>query len=402
MKRQYRLPALVLCLLLTACAGMPSEEAKRPALVAPAKTAVTAAREPAVAPEIPLQAIDPWQALRDSFAMGGCNSDPAVLAQARRDTRNPAQFESQLRDVLPRLIYVQQVAARHAVAGEFVLLPWIESRFRPLPGRRNRPAGMWQIMPVTAGSMSLRVDRHYDGRMDVPAAAEAVMTLLAKYQDQFRDWRVTDYAYNAGEYAIRRIIRRHGMPPDEPVIPHWPVPRVTREHLIKLLGMACVVREPDRFHVTLPTLPSGQQLVKVELPRSMPMVQAAEQAAMPVGTLRDLNSAFLGNAPDVRAAAYLLLPAAHAVQLRNALLNQPKNAFAGDDPQGAPASDLADVPAPSFTPAKTHTVRRGESLWQIARNYSVDMTQLKRWNHLHGHALKPGQVLKVSAAGELD
>ena len=46
---------------------------------------------------------------------------------------------------------------------------------------------------------------------------------------------------------------------------------------------------------------------------------------------------------------------------------------------------------------KTHIVKRGESLWQIARNYSVNVSQLQRWNRLGGHALKPGQALTVSA-----
>ncbi|MCW8808733.1 MAG: transglycosylase SLT domain-containing protein [Rhodanobacter sp.] len=330
--------------------------------------------------------------------MEDCDSDPAVLARARRNTRNPAQFENQMRDVLPRLVYVQHIAARHDVAGEFVLLPWIESHFQPLPRHGNRPAGMWQIMPITASSMSLRVDGHYDGRMDVPAATEAVMTLLRQYQDQFHDWRITDYAYNAGEYAIRKIIRKHGMPPDQPAIPSWPVRRVTREHLIKLLGIACVVREPERFHVTLPTLPKEQQLVKVELPRSMGMALAADQAGMSVGTLKRLNSAFRGNQIDVHAAPYLLLPTNHALQLRDALLNQPRDSPADDNLKSAATGTFATAPVPTSPLAETHTVRRGESLWQIARNYSVNIAQLRHWNHLHGHVLKPGQVLKVSGA----
>ena len=48
--------------------------------------------------------------------------------------------------------------------------------------------------------------------------------------------------------------------------------------------------------------------------------------------------------------------------------------------------------------ARIHTVRRGESLWQIAHRYSVNVAQLQRWNHLHGHALRPGMVLRLSDA----
>jgi membrane-bound lytic murein transglycosylase D len=42
-------------------------------------------------------------------------------------------------------------------------------------------------------------------------------------------------------------------------------------------------------------------------------------------------------------------------------------------------------------------VKRGDNLWQIARDYSVNVSQLQRWNRLSSHRLKPGQTLTVSA-----
>ncbi|WP_343124472.1 transglycosylase SLT domain-containing protein [Rhodanobacter sp. B04] len=347
--------------------------------------------------------VDMWEQLRGSFAMADCDADPEILAWATRYTRNPQQFEDQLHDVLPQLAYVQQVAAQYDVAGEFVLLPWIESHFRPVPGRRNRPAGIWQIMPVTAGSMGLRVDGHYDGRLDVPAAANAVMKLLKQYHDEFGDWRVADYAYNAGEFTVKKYIQRHGMPADEPAMPAWPVRKVTREHLAKLLAMACVVREPDRFNVSLPTLPDEQHLVQVPLPRSMPIAQAADHAGMSVSALKDLNAAFRSDTIDSAAASYLLLPVGHAKQFRDALLDQGNRSTASaslpfnisnSDP--ATPSPVTSAPAITEPRQQTHTVQYGESLWQIARHYSVSTTQLQRWNHLRGNTLKPGQVLQVN------
>ncbi|OOG56868.1 lytic transglycosylase [Rhodanobacter sp. C03] len=337
--------------------------------------------------------------------MADCDADPGILTWARRYTHNPQQFENQLHEVLPQLAYVQQVAARYDVAGEFVLLPWVESHFRPVPGRRSLPAGMWQIMPVTAGSMGLRVDGHYDGRLDVPAAANAVMKLLEQYHNQFHDWRVADYAYNAGESAVRKLIQQHGMPANKPVIPSWPVRKVTREHLTKLLAIACVVREPERFNVSLPTLLSEQRLVQVALPRSMPIAQAADHAGMSVDALKDLNAAFRSNTVDTAAASYLLLPVSHAQQFRDALPDQTSGTTAkvappfvdGSASDPVASSTTASSPAVASTRRKTHTVQDGESLWQIARRYAVSTAELQRWNHLHGNVLKPGQLLQVGS-----
>ncbi len=397
MRQPARFLPAFLAMLLAACASAPSH-GPRPTTAANLPTAATSAETaPPTAAPAPAPEADVWERLRSSFAMPGCDADPAVLAWARHYTRHPRQFESQLQAVLPRLVYVQQVADRYDVAGEFVLLPWVESRFQPVAARKRRPAGMWQIMPMTAGAMGLRVDGHYDGRLDVPAAANAVMKLLEQYHEQFQDWRVADYAYNAGEFKIRQMIQTHGMPAEQPAIPHLPVRKVTREHLTRLLGMACVVREPERFNVSLPTLPDEQQLVRTELSRSMPITRAADHAGMSVEALRHLNPAFRSNTIDASTAPYLILPARHARQFRDALLEQASSA-GGDLLASLGGGDIAATPVPDpSTARKTHTVRHGDSLWQIARAYSISVSQLQRWNRLGSHALKPGQTLTVSA-----
>lgn len=393
MKWQLGLLPLAGALLLTACAGAPSQPARaRPVAKMPAPIVASMPTLPESLPATSLPPVDIWDQLRSSFEMAGCNADPSVMAWARRYTHNPKQFENQLQAVLPRLAYVQQVAAQYGVAGEFVLLPWVESQFRPVVARRRQPAGMWQIMPITAGAMGLRVDGHYDGRLDVPAAAHAVMKLLKQYHDQFHDWRVADYAYNAGEFSVRKLIRKHGQPGETPAIPDWPVRKVTRAHLTKLLAIACIVRQPGRFNVSLPSLPEEQHLVKVKVTQSMPLARAADHAGMSLDTLKELNAAFRSDMIDAGTTSYLLLPASHARQFRNAARAQPPMALANE-------VSATIVPPPNTTPArKTHTVSRGESLWQIARHYSVNVSQLQRWNHLHGHVLKLGQVLQVSGS----
>jgi membrane-bound lytic murein transglycosylase D len=345
---------------------------------------------------------DIWKQLRGRFVMTDCDADPAVLAWAERYTKSPEQFEDALRDAMPQLAYVQEVAAQYDIPGEFVLLPWIESTFQSLPGRKNRPAGMWQIMPLTASRMGLRVDNRYDARLDVDASANAVMKLLKHYHEQFGDWRLVDYAFNTGEFKIAKMVRKYGLPPPTPFLPKWPIRRGAKEHLTKLLAMACVVRDPDRFNVALPTLPRDQHLVQVSISHSMPIAQAADQAGISVGSLKDINAAFRNSTIDAGASSYLMLPADHVQQFQDAVQDK-----LDESSSTAPAGQgLADAPdslataAPAAPPAleKTHTVKAGESLWLIAHHYSTSPAELQRWNHLRSPTIKPGQVLKVSEA----
>lgn len=318
--------------------------------------------------------------------MADCDSDPAVETWARRFTANPQSFEERLALSLPRLRFIQGVAERHHVAGEFVLLPWVESRYLPVQGHGRQPAGMWQIVPATAGSLGLRVNRHFDGRMDVSAATEAVMTMLRQYQDQFQDWRLTDYAYNAGEFAVRRLVARHGTPSAQPVIPTLPVRKVTREHLIKLLAIACVVREPERFGVQLPTLDKEQRLVEVPIEHPMSMASAAKHAGMSVDALRNYNAAFLNNRIDPDYAQSLMLPGNRVDQFIRAVRDS--------DESDSPKTSTDQTPAALNA---THTVRAGESLWLIAKRRGMSVLQLRQWNRLRDNRVHPGQVLRLTA-----
>ncbi|QNK03962.1 LysM peptidoglycan-binding domain-containing protein [Dyella telluris] len=338
--------------------------------------------------------------------MADCDADPNINAWAHRYTSNPDRFESQIAAAAPRLAYVQQIAARHNVAGEFALLPWVESQYRPVSGGKGRPAGMWQIMPQTANAMGIRVDNNFDGRLDVPAATDAIMALLSRYHDDLGDWRLVDYAFNAGEFGIKRIVSQHGEPAAEPVIPKMPVKPVTREHLVKLLAIACVIRNPDRFNVSLPTLPSEQHLVTVNIDNSMPIARAASHAGMSTDELKDINAAFRNGMVDSNASPYLLLPRSKVQQFRNSLLSESNNGGAQNmpgtptlPPLGAALGAASGDDDDSSTAKQTHTVKSGESLWSIARRYSVDIKQLEKWNHLQGPGVKPGQILKVSAPG---
>jgi membrane-bound lytic murein transglycosylase D len=148
-----------------------------------------------------------------------------------------------------------------------------------------------------------------------------------------------------------------------------------------LLAIACIVREPSRFHVTLPLLPDEQRLVKVPIPHSIPITRAADHAGLSVDILKQMNSAFRNDLVDPRQASYLMLPKGHAQQFQNALL-QRRSSDSGNRQSSA-------------RQAQVHTVRKGECLSLLAQHYAVGVADLKRWNRLDGNTLKPGQKLKI-------
>ncbi|MGQ9512456.1 C40 family peptidase [Thermodesulfitimonas sp.] len=56
---------------------------------------------------------------------------------------------------------------------------------------------------------------------------------------------------------------------------------------------------------------------------------------------------------------------------------------------------LSGFSPPAFAKSGYYTVKRGDSLWVIARRYGTSVAALKRVNNLRSEALNPGQVLRL-------
>jgi membrane-bound lytic murein transglycosylase D len=56
--------------------------------------------------------------------------------------------------------------------------------------------------------------------------------------------------------------------------------------------------------------------------------------------------------------------------------------------------------APSGQRQVVHVVRNGESLWALARQYKVKVSDLKRWNQLHGNEIHAGSRLVIILSEE--
>lgn len=388
MKAQLRILLATTAAVLVASCSTPAPRPATPRHAPPAPSTskpepVTPAPaiqpHPPATPPVPAGPVDTFASLRRQFAMPSCPA-PAVR-RARLETRNRHGFEARMHEVLPVIDYIQRLTEASHVAGEFALLPWVESHYRNIPPRRGRPAGMWQIMPVTARALKLPVSRAYDGRLDRVASSEAALHLMARYHARWHDWRVADMAYNTGEYRMRRIIKAHGMPASSPAIPDLPVGRTTRQHLTRLLAIACIIRDPARFNVKLPLLEPERRLETVELEAPARVDQVARLSGISTSRFRKLNPGYRLSTIPATAPKHVLLPADAARSLTLAMAN-------GELESGG---ELAGIEGA----AASYTVTAGDSLWSIARRFDVRVEELRVWNNLADSTLQPGQVLTL-------
>lgn len=435
------------CLLLAACSSNP----QKPTMVISLPSQPTGAEMPpaavtspsATAPiEQPELVLSPWDRLRRRFVMPSCDFNPRVQRWARLYSQRSGQLSASLSAVMPFLLLVLDQIEQRDLPGEFAFLPYIESNYTPLASSGDRAAGIWQLMPDTGREAGLQITPEYDGRLDITASTDAALNLLQRYQQEFGDWRLANMAFNAGQYRVKQLVGDSKVQRSSAELGRVPVRAGTHEHLAKLLAVACIVSDPQRYHVELPEPDPADALTLIQFPAPVDLGLAARLANIDVKRLRVLNPGLLRAHMPVDGPLHLLLPASRREAIEQTLAKLPQHAWrdwhevelrqtqslgvlasesdldvttlaeinrlAGDAPLARGTrlllpsragfnSDLLQEFLPHAqqeSSASTLTVHAGDSLWSIAHHHRIPIGDLLRWNRLSRSAtLQLGQRL---------
>jgi membrane-bound lytic murein transglycosylase D len=249
--------------------------------------------------------------------MQGCDYRPDVQRWARYYAQGGRAFVASWKRALPFLLLVADEIDRRDLPGEFALLPFLESGYQPLPSHGDRPAGMWQLVPDTAREAGLAVTAEYDGRLDALASTGAALDLLARYYKEFADWRLADMAFNSGEFRVKKLVgERDARDLSADELARLAFNRITHEHLDRLLALACIVDDPQRFGVTLPEPGDGDRLDVVALEAGMDLRLAARFSGLDIDEVRGWNAGYRRNRMPVAVTHRLLLPVTHVGRFR--------------------------------------------------------------------------------------
>lgn len=432
-------PIAVASLLSTAVACSAPQRRPTPPNPAPAKAIAPKAAEiplPDQAPTLAVQPQSPWQRMRKRFALSNCDYSDAVLVEARRYTRNPQRFSETWRSAMPLMLLVLEQIESHDLPGEFALLPYVESHYQQLPAKGRGPAGMWQLTAATAVDRGLRISDGHDERLDPLAATDAVIGLIERYDREFADWRAANMAFNAGEFRFKRALAgRNASTMNAEEFARLKLSPTTHQHFARLLALACIIAEPQRFTVTLPEPEPAAALQEVVLPSAIDLRLAAALASLHLDELVRLNAAWSGQENPSGPASRLLLPRTNVDRFKSALAALPTTMLSHWTLQRLDASTTLDTLASSLDipssilaaanhlepdarllpgirlllpgreadsraneSAQTHTIKRGDTLSTIARRYGVRLEDLLRWNAITTKSiLRPGSTLKLGA-----
>lgn len=395
--------------------------------------------------------IDLWERIRRGFVLPDLTTKFATNA-TRWYSAQPDYIARMSSRASLYLFHIVEEIEKRGMPMELALLPFVESAMQPEAESHAKAVGLWQFIPTTGKLYSLEQNAFKDERRDVIESTRAALDYLQKLHDDFGDWHLALAAYNCGEGCVGRALQRARAAKKPTDYASLRLPRETQYYVPKLQAIKNIVRQPATYGLELPAIRNEPYFVALKRTRDIDVATAARLAEMPLDEFRALNPAF--KRPVIVAAAQpsILLPAdrvetfkanfaayestgqplaswttytlrdgetlaqvaksaglteeslrdANRIPPRYRLAPRstiliPRDETMEDDiaPEKLAAS-FAVVPEQSNYRQVTYRVRKGDTLFSVARRWNVKPEEIVAWNNLQGKSLFAGQRLSLT------
>ena len=315
-----------------------------------------------------------WDVLRNEFKLSHEVTRPEVQEQIRWLAAHPSYLNKVSRQSEPYIYHIVAQIRKRQLPGELALLPMIESAYDPFAYSGAGAAGLWQLMPKTGSELGLKQDWWFDGRRSIGPSTDAALSYLVYLNNRFNgSWILSFAAYDAGEGTISRAMKAIGSktPTD-----FWnlTIPQETRVYVPRLLALAEVIRNPERYRVNLPSIPYLPYFEEVNIGSQIDLSHAARMAGISYKELIKLNPGYNRWTTAPYKPFKLLIPA-EKVEMFN--LN------------------LSNVPEEKRVSWTKHRVKSGDSLNNIAVRYHTTPNLLKQVNQLSSNSVRPNQSILI-------
>ena len=393
---------------------------------------------------------DIFERIRVGFTLSDVDHD-TIDREEKWFARHPAYLDRTFKRGERYLYHIVNEIEARGMPLELALLPVVESAFNPVAYSRARASGLWQFIPATGKRYGLKQNWYYDGRRDVVAATRAALDYLQFLHAEFDDWLLAVAAYNCGEMNVTRAIARNkaaGKPTD---FFSLKLPKETRAYVPKLLAMRRIVANPAEHGLIFAPIANQPYFVKVDTAGQLDLHVAADLAELSKEEMLALNPAFNHWVTDPDGPHHLLVPVDREARLiagiaalpatervrvvyhrvrpgdtlgaiankygisvtalsatnkiRGTLIHPGQDLLIAASPRGMDAQFVAerDYVQPARVATKgNHKVRRGDTLWSIARTHGVSLDRLATTNGLSRNGtLSVGQTLKIPGTATL-
>ncbi len=327
------------------------------------------------------------------LALWPTNVSNQSLAIAAKQIRYQQGLQDRFREGLMRAgrwrDYINNEFVALGVPVDLAALPHVESSYNPNARSNVGASGIWQFTRST-GRRFMRIDHVIDERNDPFSATRAAGKLLAYNYSITGNWPMAITAYNHGLAGVRRAMRQYGDTAYVDILRKYngrTFGFASRNFYVAFLAARQVDQNAEQYFPDL-VIERPTRFSETDLKAFVPIEDLSEALGVSLGQISTHN-------PSLQATVMTgskLLPGGFQLRLPSSML------------EGSIDDLIAGIPASAWQneqlPDKFHTVRRGDTLSEIADYYKTRVSTLVALNNLSSsNRIRAGQRLRLPAAG---
>ncbi len=340
--------------------------------------------------------------------------------------------------------YIVAELKKAGLPEEISWLPLIESGFKIRALSPARALGLWQFIPSTGYKFGLSRNYYIDERLDPEKATQAAISYLKELHNLFGDWTTALAAYNCGESRVLRIIRRQRI---NYLDNFWDLyqslPRETSRYVPRFLATLHIVNNLEKYGIRIDTKDAPIDYRVCKIKKQVRLQDIAKEIGVSSRLLKELNAElryallppeeYRLKIPEEKADLFLSkidkikatyspppMYVFHRVRRGQTLsgiarryktsvrsicrvnnISKAHRIYAGKVlkiPSRNAGAYAAKSTGTRVPPGKTlrYRVKRGDSLWNIARKFRTTTKHIMSVNNLSGTQLSIGQVLVIA------
>jgi hypothetical protein len=244
---------------------------------------------------------------------------------------------------------------------------------------RKGAVGLWQFVSRTGRRYGLKKSYLIDQRLDYERSTEAAIRYLKRLHEKFGSWTLAMAAYNCGETALQRAIRKQNV--NDFYRLH--LPPETERYIFRIAAIKIIMENPKRYGFDFPREhtypPRWYDTVEMSVNHRVKLADLAGALDTDYKVLKELNPQFRRD--------YL-----------------PKGTYSVKVPPGCGPNVVivlqqlgqTDAKETGQTSGSYYLVRRGDTLGHISQKTGIPIAQLRRFNGIAGSSIYAGQRLKLT------
>ena len=301
--------------------------------------------------------------------------DEQILSYMNNHLRDIDKFEEYLNDSYYFLYFVIKELEKNNLPIELSILPYIESNYDPFSISPSGAVGMWQFMPRTGRLYELNKSWWSEDRHDPFKSTEAAIGYLKYLYQRFDgDIYLSIAAYNAGPSLVDKRINQNKRKGED--IDFWSLnlPTQTKNYVPKYIALRELILNPEKYGITLPNIPYDSVVQKIIIPGQVEILALSEYLEIKPELLYKLNAGYTKWASAPKDESIFFIP-----KEKYFLFSSEKNPF-------NKTNDINWI---------SHTVNKGDNLWDLAIKYDTEVDVIKEVNYLNNDLLSINDNLLI-------